>query len=397
MSTLVEFGLFSLVLAGIALFHRHALAIALAGLLAVTACNVALFGFAAGPGFAGLGMHLLHEWVTLTNLLALLTGFVLLANHVHRSRLPELLPRILPGDWTGGVVLLLLVFAMSAFLDNIAAALIGGTLARTVYRGKVHIGFLAAIVAASNAGGSGSVLGDTTTTMIWISGVSPLAVLDAYVAAVLALLVFGIPAARQQHRHAPIVRDAAPGLALDHARLLIVALALAAAIAANLLVNAWWPARAGVFPFIGAALWTALLLSAPWRTPDFRLLPEALRSAAFLLSLVLIASMMPVHELPTPSAASTFVLGLVSAVFDNIPLTAMALEQGGYDWGMLAFAVGFGGSMMWFGSSAGVALCGLFPEARSVAAWLRHGWHVMAGYVLGFTALYMLLGWHPRG
>jgi len=397
LSALAEFGLFALVLAGIALFHRHALAIALGGLLAVAAGNVAWSGFAAGPGFAGLGLHLLHEWVTLTNLLALLTGFALLANHVHRSHLPELLPRILPRDWTGGLVLLLLVFVMSSFLDNIAAALIGGTLARTVYRGKVHISFLAALVAASNAGGSGSVLGDTTTTMIWIAGVSPLAVLDAYIAAVVAVLVFGIPAARQQHRHAPMVRDAAPGLALDSARLLIVVLVLSAAIAANVLVNARWPARAGAFPFIGAALWAALLLGTLWRAPDFRLLPEALRSAAFLLSLVLIASMMPVHELPAPSAASTFVLGIVSAVFDNIPLTAMALEQGGYDWGMLAFAVGFGGSMMWFGSSAGVALCGLFPEARSVAAWLRHGWHVMAGYVLGFAVLYMLLGWHPRG
>ena len=58
----------------------------------------------------------------------------------------------------------------------------------TVFRGKVHIGYLAAIVAASNAGGSGSVVGDTTTTMMWIDGVSPLAVLDAYVAAAVALV-----------------------------------------------------------------------------------------------------------------------------------------------------------------------------------------------------------------
>ena len=67
-----------------------------------------------------------------------------------------------------------MVFVLSSFLDNIAAALIGGTMARHVFRGKVHIGYLAAIVAASNAGGSGSVVGDTTTTMMWIDGVSPL-------------------------------------------------------------------------------------------------------------------------------------------------------------------------------------------------------------------------------
>ena len=50
-----------------------------------------------------------------------------------------------------------------------------------LFRRKVHIGYLAAIVAASNAGGSGSVVGDTTTTMMWIDGVSPLSVLEAFV------------------------------------------------------------------------------------------------------------------------------------------------------------------------------------------------------------------------
>ena len=89
---------------------------------------------------------------------------------------------------------------ISSFLDNIAAALIGGTMARHVFRGKVHIGYLAAIVAASNAGGSGSVVGDTTTTMMWIDGVSPLSVLEAFVAASVAMVIFGIPAAFQQHK-----------------------------------------------------------------------------------------------------------------------------------------------------------------------------------------------------
>ena len=51
----------------------------------------------------------------------------------------------------------------------------------------------------------------------------------------------------------------------------------------------------------------------------------------------------------------------------DIPLTALALKQGGYDWGYLAYAVGFGGSMIWFGSSAGVALCSMYPQGRSVA------------------------------
>src|SRR5439155_10082717 len=112
--------------------------------------------------------------------------------------------------------------------------------------------------------------------------------------------------------------------------------------------------------------WVALLLCVPLRRPAWHLLPGAFKGSVFVLSLVLCASMMPVEKLPAASWQTAFGLGFVSAVFDNIPLTALALKQGGYDWGFLAYAVGFGGSMVWFGSSAGAALASMYPEATSV-------------------------------
>ena len=391
----LEFVLFGLTLIGIALFHRRTLEIALAGLAAVVLYKLAFTGFRAGPGPLGLISHLRSEWVTLTNLFGLLTGFALLAEHFNKSHLPDELPRILPDDWKGGFALLLVVFVLSAFLDNIAAAVIGGTMASTVFRGKLHIGYIAAIVAASNAGGAGSVVGDTTTTMMWIAGVSPLAILPAYIAGVVAMLVCGVPAALQQQRHSPIMKDAPRGLRLDWPRVGIVVFILAAAIATNVVVNAFFAAHADRFPYIGAAVWIALLASHLVRPPAYSLVPAAARSSVFLLALVLSASLMPVEHLPAASWQSALGLGFISAVFDNIPLTALALEQGGYDWGILAYSVGFGGSMIWFGSSAGVALSNLFPESRSVGRWLRAGWHVAAAYVAGFLALLLIVGWHP--
>ena len=123
----------------------------------------------------------------------------------------------------------------------------------------------------------------------------------------------------------------------------------------------------------------------PLRRPDWEVLPETFKGTLFLLSLVTVR----VDDAGGEAAArrrgrSALGLGFVSAVFDNIPLTALALKQGGYDWGFLAYAVGFGGSMIWFGSSAGVALSNQFPEAKSVVAWLRGGWHVAVAYVVGF-------------
>jgi Na+/H+ antiporter NhaD/arsenite permease-like protein len=391
----VDFILFALTLLGVALFHRFTLQVALTGLAVITLYKLAFTGFKTGPGLGGLGLHMAHEWIILANLLGLLLGFALLSNHFERSKVPDVLPRYLPDDWKGAFVLLVMVFVLSSFLDNIAAALIGGTMAGVVFRKKVHIGYLAAIVAASNAGGSGSVVGDTTTTMMWIDGVSPIAVLDAYIAASVALVVSGIVAAKQQHAFAPIVRDATAGVRVDWPRVGIVGCILVAAIAANVVANLRFPALLDHFPVIGAAVWVAILLTAPLRRPEWSLLPEAFKGTVFLLALVTCASMMPVETLPAASWQTAFGLGFISSVFDNIPLTALALKQGGYDWGMLAYAVGYGGSMIWFGSSAGVAISNTYPEAKSVGRWVRHGWHVALAYVIGFFVLLAVLGWHP--
>ena len=391
----IDFVLFAATLLGIALFHRHTLLIALGGLVAITAYKLSITGFKDGAGLAGLLIHLSHEFSLLANLFLLLMGFALLSRHFEESAIPDEMPALLPDGWKGGLVLLAIVFVLSSFLDNIAGAIIGGTVARHVFRGKVHMGYLAAIVAASNAGGSGSVVGDTTTTMMWVAGVSPLSVLEAYCAAIVAFLIFAVPASLQQHRHSPIVKHARRHLAIDWTRVFIVAAMLTVALLVNVVTNIHFPALLGRVPVLGLSVWAVLLLAAPLRRPDWAVMPETFKGTIFLLALVTAASMMPVEKLPAASWQTALGLGFVSAVFDNIPLTALALKQGGYDWGYLAYAVGFGGSIIWFGSSAGVALSNQYPEAKSVGLWLRNGWHVAIAYVIGFLVMLVLIGWHP--
>lgn len=237
------FGLFGLTLLGLAVFPGRALAVSLAGLIAIMIARIAGTDFQLLP-------HLRHEAPLLINLLGLLTGFAVLADHFEASRLPLLMP--------------------AGF--------------RTIGRG---------------------------------------------------------------------------------------------------LSSCWpWFSRS-------PASWT---ISRTRR----QVLPPALKGAGMLLALVLCASLMPVHRLPAACWHTILGLGFLSAVFDNIPLTRLALLQGGYDWGFVAYAVGVGGSMMWFGSSAGVALAGVFPQARSVDAWCRSGWHVAMGYVLGFLVMLACVGRHPR-
>jgi Na+/H+ antiporter NhaD/arsenite permease-like protein len=392
----VDFILFALTLLGVALFHNQTFYVALAGLATISLYKMIFTGFKTGAGVAGFAGHLGHEWVTLANLFCLLMGFAILARHFEKSHVPVILPKFLPTDWKGAFVLLAMVWVISSFLDNIAAALIGGAMAHQLFRAKVHIGYLAAIVAASNAGGAFSVVGDTTTTMMWIAGVHPSSVFEAILASLVALAVFGVVAAKQQHAYSPILKHAHEHTHIDWGRIFIVALILVFAMATNIVVNTHYTSMSDSFPFIGFAVWAAILVTIPVRRHDWEVLGESLKGTIFLLSLVTCASMMPVEKLPAASWQTAFGLGFVSAVFDNIPLTALAIRQDGYDWGFLAFGVGFGGSMLWFGSSAGVALSNMFPEAKSVGQWLRHGWHVALAYVISFLVMVVALGWHPE-
>jgi Na+/H+ antiporter NhaD/arsenite permease-like protein len=374
----VEFFLFALTLFGVALFHDRTLDAGLTGLT-----SIVLLKYLTVADFS-LARHLWKEAPILVNLFGLLLGFAVLARHFEQSEIPEILPRFLPDDWKGGFTLLAMVFVLSAFLDNIAAAMIGGTVALHVFHRRIHIGYLAAIVGASNAGGSGSVIGDTTTTMMWIEGVSALDVLHAYAAAIPAFLFFAIVASLQQHAHHPIQSQPVGDHTVVWTRIVAVVLILAGAITTNILLE-----------FPAAGVWIAIVIAALFTRTDWKVVPATIKGALFLLTLVTCASLMPVETLPAASWRTAFGLGWVSAVFDNIPLTKLALEQDGYDWGVLAFAVGFGGSIIWFGSSAGVALSNMFPEARSVLNWIRQGWHIGVGYAVGFAVLLLLHGWHP--
>jgi Na+/H+ antiporter NhaD/arsenite permease-like protein len=390
----IEFIIFGFVLLGVALFHKHTFWVAVTGLTILL-----IFKLLLVPGFH-LGQHLfgttpfveqlVHknlrqgEWGIIINLLGLLLGFALLSKIFEESGVPDVLPKYLPNDWKGPLLLLIFVFILSSFLDNIAAALIGGTIALVVFKDRVHIGYIAAMVAASNAGGCGSVVGDTTTTMMWIDGVAAFNVIHAYVAAIAAFLFFAWFASHQQDKYQRIQRDASPGVKIDWLKIFNVILILAGAIISNILYD---------MPALG--VWIGILLGALIRPVPWKEVPGAIKGTVFLLSLVGCASVMPVEELPEASWITAFALGFLSAVFDNIPLTKLCLEQGYFDWGMLAYTVGFGGSMIWFGSSAGVAITNKFPEARNVVQWARKGWHVAAAYIIGFLALYLLLGWEP--
>ena len=123
--------------AGVALFHHHTLQVALTGLAVITLYKLVFTGFKTGPGLAGLAAAPAarvgdpHQPARpAARLRAAVESFR------EEPACPAVLPRFLPDDWKGAFVLLVMVFVLSSFLDNIAAALIGGTIAATVFRAQ---------------------------------------------------------------------------------------------------------------------------------------------------------------------------------------------------------------------------------------------------------------------
>ena len=316
----VEFIIFGLILLCVALFHKQTFRVAVIGLTVLL-----IFKFIFDPGFHFMehvfGQNTMYEqlmhkglrqgeWGIILNLMGLLLGFAILAKIFEESGVPEALPKFLPNDWRGPFILLVFICFISSFLDNIAAALIGGAIAIVIFKNKVHIGYIAAIVAASNAGGSGSVVGDTTTTMMWIDGVSALNVLHGFVAALTALLFFGWFASHQQDKYQRIQKDPNLVIKIDWMKLLIVLLMLIGAIISNFLYD---------MPALG--VWIAILIGAIFRPIPWKEVPGSIKGSVFLLCLVFCASLMPVQDLPNASWKTALGLGFASSVIDNIPLT----------------------------------------------------------------------------
>ena len=233
-----EMIIFALILVGVAIFYNKTMQVALIGLLALCFYKYEflsdfsvinrLFGHVNAEGEWVKG-----SWNTYLNLLLMLPGFSILANIFEESKFPAVLPRYLPKGTAGAMVLLGFVFVLSTFLDNIAAAMIGCSMAATLYKNKVHIGYVAAICAASNAGGAGSVVGDTTTTLIWIYGKDPLVIAHAFLPAIVAFLVVAFFAGREQHRYTQDIFIAEGNVTVEKKRIVLVGFILAAAIFFN--------------------------------------------------------------------------------------------------------------------------------------------------------------------
>ncbi len=345
--------------------------------------------------------------MTIVELVDAHEGFAIVTSRIRARKKSTLL-------WVVG----LLTFFMSAVLDNLTTTIVMVSLLRKLVGDKEdRLRLVGLVVIAANAGGAWTVIGDVTTTMLWIKhkiGTTEV-MLELFVGSFVCLLVplIGLSYVMKGELGAvPKVSGHMDKSIQPWQQWLFLILGLVA-----LLFVPVFKAVTHLPPYMGMMLSLGTL----WVVSEFvsHTMDEATRSSTGVLSalrrvdmssiLFFLGILLAVGSLGAMGSLKAaaewlngilpnievvaIIIGLVSAVVDNVPLVAAGIEM--YDmpmndefWMLLAYCAGTGGSCLIIGSAAGVAAMGLehidfLWYVRRIAPW------AFAGYIAGAAVVLM--------
>ena len=338
-------------------------------------------------------------------------GFEVLTSRVRTQSMASL-------AWLVGLV----TFFLSAVLDNLTTTIVMVSLMKKLLeRRDDRLLFAGFIVIAANAGGAWTPIGDVTTTMLWIGGqITATEIMKGlFIPSMVSLLIplaaisWGL---RGQSVQSPVRIDTeGSGGTSAFERNLMFFLGLGILMAVPV-----FKAVSGLPPFMGILLGLGFL----WLVGDLvhrhkddeakahLTLVSALQRIDMSAVLFFVGILLAVATLEHAGLLAAIarwldqavgrqdviviLIGLVSAVVDNVPLVAASmgmysLQQYPADsflWEFLAYCAGTGGSILIIGSAAGVAAMGLekidfFWYVRKVSGW------ALLGYLAG-AAAYMV-------
>lgn len=386
----MEFVIYAMMLLGIATFTRDNITVATFGFM-----GILIYKLTYNPNFELLerlmgvnniyeqiieGDFRFKEWFVVFNLLGIFLGLPIMASHFMKSKLVDVIIPSLRQDWTTPLLLLIVVFVLSVLINDITATLIGVVAAIIMFSGKLHIGYVVAIVATANIGGIGNISDVLPNNIISSLGVTTKDILLAYIGGFVAFVVFApISAIAQYKKEALVIPEANHRIFINSKHLIATILIIGISIITKYTLNS-----------SAIGVWVGIAISTCFVQTDWKVFERTIPCSVFLMLLIFAAGLMPVDELPQASTVTTFALGLVSSFFNNIPLMKLALEQEGYNLPLLIYSINLGGSLLWFGSAAGIAISNIATEARAVSRWVYYGWFVVLAYIIGFLSLYGL-------
>lgn len=308
-------------------------------------------------------------------------GFQVVTNYIKTRKLSHLM-----------LLVSFVTFFLSAILDNLTTAIVMVSLMKKLLEKREdRLLFAGMIVIASNAGGAWSPIGDVTTTMLWIGGqITALNIMKTvFLPALISLLIpLAMTTIRLRGKDvvAPTTNPSEQTLVNPAEKLTIFLLGLGVLIAVPAFKTA-----THLPPFMGVLLGLGLL----WLVADFMhrnkndeqkesltlvhaLTKIDLSSIVFFIGILLaVATLEHAHILTNLAQwldhslgrldVIVVLIGLASAVVDNVPLVAASIGMYSLDqypanhfiWEFLAYCAGTGGSILIIGSAAGVAVMGL--------------------------------------
>ena len=340
-------------------------------------------------------------------------GFDVITKYIRTSKLSTLM-------WLVGLV----TFFLSAILDNLTTTIVMISLVRKFLAKQEDRRFFAGmIVIAANSGGAWSPIGDVTTTMLWIGGqITSLSIMKSvFLPALVSMIVpLGITAYALQGRDVVSKEPAQSGQGLQTSEfernlMFFLGLGILAAVPAFKTVT-HLPPFMGILFGLGI-LWLAGDLVHRHKEDDSKhhlTLVHALSridmsSIVFFVGILLAVATLEHTNVLTSLAQMldrvvgrqdviVLVIGLVSAIVDNVPLVAASMGMysladyppNHFIWEFLAYCAGTGGSILIIGSAAGVAAMGLekmhfFWYVKKISGLALVGYFAGAGvYILQY-------------
>ena len=288
------------------------------------------------------------------------------------------------------LIIMTVAFFLSAIVDNLTATIIMIQIARKFFRGNNIVVSAVGIVLSANAGGAFSPIGDVTTIMLWIAG--KFTAIEIMLNGFLPSVVIGVVAYLLLVRKIDdTTEEDTPQLTQRHSFSVSKKIIMLSA-AFSFLLPVFFkfihlPPVLGILTGLGVT-WFLVELLAQQGKEDSRLtsrIEELIQKTDIASIKFFIGILLAVSALSTLGVLDivsgyiygadvntqrviigNIIIGAISSILDNIPLTAIAIDvletTNTHLWILLALCVGTGGSLLAIGSAAGVVAMGLVKE-----------------------------------
>jgi Na+/H+ antiporter NhaD/arsenite permease-like protein len=312
--------------------------------------------------------------------------------------------------WVTGI----LAFFISPIADNLTTALILSTVLITIERERKEFLVPGAIniVVAANAGGAWSPFGDITTLMAWTAGkgafsdflfLFPASILGYLITAFLLSKVVPkeVPHFDATKEKKPVMMQGSKvvmGLGvftifsavMSHQVLhlpamwgMMFGLALLKIYSYRLKMKSNGIAHFDIFQSMSKIENNTLMFF-------FGILAAV--GALYFIGWLALASVVYEPSVLGPTWSNIGV-GFLSAIVDNVPVMSAVLkaspEMAHAQWMLVTLTAGVGGSLISFGSAAGVGVMGKLPGVYTFGAHMKYSWTILIGYIVSVTVWYI--------